>query len=119
MTSDDLDRILASEEALHPSSGFTAAVMARVREAAAEPSPLPFPWLRFVCSGLVLAALTALWVWLVLNDPRAEALRSALVSARTILASPEVSRATGTTLGALCGTYVLVILTLRWAGARS
>jgi hypothetical protein len=45
---DDLDRILSSEDALEPSSGFTAAVMDAVRDAAEEPPPLTFPWLRFV-----------------------------------------------------------------------
>lgn len=41
----ELDRVLLSDEALVPSSGFAAAVMERVQEAAAEP-PLAFPWLR-------------------------------------------------------------------------
>jgi hypothetical protein len=118
MNADDLDRILVSEEELHPSSGFTAAVMARVREAAAEPPPLPFPWPRFVFGGLVLAVLTGLGAWLLLNDPTAAGLRSALASTRTVLESPQVLRAMGTTLGSLVGTYLLVELTLRWARAR-
>jgi hypothetical protein len=53
-----IDRILDSEDALLPSSGFSAAVMECVREEAAAPAPIPFPWKR-VLPGLVaiMAAL--------------------------------------------------------------
>jgi hypothetical protein len=50
-----LDRILATEEALIPSSGFLASVMGSVREEAAAPPPIPFPWKRAV-PGMVLTA---------------------------------------------------------------
>jgi hypothetical protein len=46
MTPDELDRILAAEDSLKPSSGFVSGVMEAVREDAAAP-PLRFPWLRF------------------------------------------------------------------------
>ena len=39
-----LDRILAHEDALVPSSGFAASVMDAIQEQAAEPAPIPFPW---------------------------------------------------------------------------
>ena len=52
---DAIDRILAAEEELVPSSGFLAATMERVREEAAAPPPIPFPWKRAV-PGIVLAA---------------------------------------------------------------
>ena len=55
-----IDRILAAEEELVPSSGFAAAVMERVREEAAAPAPMPFPWKRMT-PGLVLAAGTIGW----------------------------------------------------------
>ena len=42
----EIDRILATEDALVPSSGFLASVMERVREEAAAPAPIPFPWKR-------------------------------------------------------------------------
>lgn len=59
-----IDRVLAREEKLVPSSGFMAAVMERVREEAADPAPLPFPWKR-IAPGLVLAAGTIGWgAWL-------------------------------------------------------
>ena len=57
---DAMDRILAAEEELVPSSGFVAAAMERVREEAAVPAPIPFPWKRAV-PGLVLAAGVLGW----------------------------------------------------------
>jgi hypothetical protein len=64
--SDDLERMLLSEEPLAPSSGFAAAVMESVREAASEPAPLPFPWTRFaagvIACGVCAASGTALVV---------------------------------------------------------
>jgi hypothetical protein len=54
------DEILASEEAIVPSSGFLAAVMERVQEEARTPAPIPFPWKRAV-PGFVLAAVVFGW----------------------------------------------------------
>ena len=55
-----IDRILAAEEDLIPSSGFLAATMERVREEAACPKPIPFPWLRAL-PGIVLAVAVLGW----------------------------------------------------------
>lgn len=57
---DKLDRILSIEEELVPSSGFAASVMDRVREEAAAPQPIPFPWKR-VLPGITLAAAGLVW----------------------------------------------------------
>jgi hypothetical protein len=57
---DALDRILAAEEELIPSSGFLAATMERVRDEAAIPKPIPFPWLRAL-PGIVLAVAVLGW----------------------------------------------------------
>ena len=43
-----IERILATEEELIPSSGFLASVMERVHEEARTPAPIPFPWKRAV-----------------------------------------------------------------------
>ncbi|MGD0097020.1 MAG: hypothetical protein ABSB60_11025 [Terracidiphilus sp.] len=51
----EIERILATEEDLIPSSGFMASVMERVADEAAVPPPIPFPWKRAV-PGIVLAA---------------------------------------------------------------
>jgi hypothetical protein len=60
MTPDELDRILSSEDAIAPSSGFTANVLAAVRMPQAEPVARHFPWLRFgagvAASGLMAGA---------------------------------------------------------------
>ena len=82
MTATDLDRldqILSSDEVLIPSSGFAAGVMEAVREAAGEPPPLPFPWLRFVAGlfacgvGSACAFVLVQQVdWSILHRPVAE-----------------------------------------------
>ena len=53
----EIDRILAAEEALVPSSGFLASVMERVREEASAPAPIPFPWKRALPGMVVVAGL--------------------------------------------------------------
>jgi hypothetical protein len=52
---DPVDRILASEEPILPSSGFLASVMGRVEEESRVPAPIPFPWKRAI-PGIVLAS---------------------------------------------------------------
>ena len=58
---ENVDRILSAEEELAPSSGFVSAVMQRVREEAATPAPIPFPWKRAV-PGAVLALGGVAWI---------------------------------------------------------
>jgi hypothetical protein len=53
---DEIDRILAGEEVILPSSGFAAAVMETVRREALTPPPIPFPWLRAL-PGIVVTAV--------------------------------------------------------------
>jgi hypothetical protein len=60
MKTEDLDRILLSEEPLVPSSGFVASVMSRVQQEASVPEQIPFPWRRFTLSALLLS-LVAGW----------------------------------------------------------
>jgi hypothetical protein len=50
----ELDRILAEETVIRPSSGFRARVMDAVRTELAAPAPIDFPWRRFL-PGIVLA----------------------------------------------------------------
>ncbi len=54
---DAIDAILGGEEELIPSSGFLAATMERVREEAACPKPIPFPWLRALPGIVVVVAV--------------------------------------------------------------
>ena len=58
---ENLDRILGAEEELAPSSGFVASVMERVREEAAAPEPIPFPWKRAL-PGALVAAGGLVWI---------------------------------------------------------
>ena len=71
-----IDAILGGEEELIPSSGFLAATMERVREEAACPKPIPFPWLRAL-PGIVLGVVVLGWCGF-------ELVRVGLASAREI-----------------------------------
>jgi hypothetical protein len=77
---DAIERILAAEEEIVPSSGFAAAVMERVSEETALTEPIPFPWKRAI-PGILLAAGVLGWgAW--------EAVRAGLPEARHVLMSP-------------------------------
>ncbi len=56
----EIDRILADEDELVPTSGFLATVMERVQEQAAAPAPIPFPWKRAI-PGILAAAGVFTW----------------------------------------------------------
>lgn len=60
MNDDSLNRMLGGEDELLPSSGFVSAVMERVREEAAAPPQIPFPWKRAL-PGFVLASVALVW----------------------------------------------------------
>lgn len=82
----EIDRILAAEEPLIPSSGFLASVMEGVREEAAAPPPIPFPWKRAV-PGFVLTAGVFGW-------GAFEVVRYGLATAGSVsLAPPHISAA--------------------------
>lgn len=58
--SDPIDRILASEEPILPSSGFLTSVMERVQEESRLPARISFPWKRAI-PGAILA--TGVFGW--------------------------------------------------------
>jgi len=62
LTGAALDRVLAADDSILPSSGFADAVMASVLHQTAAPAPLPFPWKRAL-PGLA-AAVAAIVVLL-------------------------------------------------------
>jgi hypothetical protein len=66
-----LDRILAGEEELVPTSGFLAAVMERVEDEAAAPAPLPFPWKRILPGMVLMVGLLAWGVFALAGSLRA------------------------------------------------
>jgi hypothetical protein len=59
--SGEIDSILLAEDALPPSSGFAASVLDAIREQAAQPAPIAFPW-RLAIPGFtaLLIGITAL-----------------------------------------------------------
>ena len=63
MTGDPLDRSFSHGDDIVPSSGFAAGVMEAVRQDAATPPPIPFPWKRalpgLAAWALALAAFVA------------------------------------------------------------
>ena len=98
---DPVDRILASDETLAPSSGFLASVMARVEEEAAAPAPIPFPWKRAIPGIVLVAGVLAYGVY--------ECLHGALADAQKIvLAPPHISAAMQSAL-APAGWVVLAL----------
>jgi len=62
MTSDDLDHLLGSHDDIVPSSGFTDAVMAAVRQGGWETPPLRFPWKRAALGPLMAVVVVVLFV---------------------------------------------------------
>lgn len=71
---DDIERILADEDTITPSAGFSASVMAAIERDAVAPPPLEFPWLRALPGFLATIAALAVAVWQgmgVLGDPAA------------------------------------------------
>lgn len=66
MRPDDVNRILSREEEILPSAGFVDSVMEAVRQEAAAPPPIPFPWKRalplLVAGGVTLVLVIAVAV---------------------------------------------------------
>lgn len=76
MTPDDIDRMLAEDEEVLPSSGFAVSVMEAVRQEATAPPLLAFPWRRALPGLFALLVAFAVAIWNgagALNDPRATA----------------------------------------------
>jgi hypothetical protein len=79
-----MDRMLADEQDLIPSSGFLSSVMDRVHEEARMPAPMVFPWRRAI-PGVVLAAGVFGWGGF-------EMAREAMAAMRAgTLTAPEIS----------------------------
>jgi hypothetical protein len=60
---DDIERILADDEEIAPSSGFLISVMKAVELEAAAPVPLRFPWKRAWPGLLATIAALAVALW--------------------------------------------------------
>jgi hypothetical protein len=113
-----LDKILAGEEQLTPSSGFLAGVMERVHEEAQAPKPIPFPWKRLL-PGFVLAAGVFGWALTLLIGSVAAGLRTVHWQTpelhAALAASPAMHSALGLGLAAAI-SLAAVFFSLRLAG---
>jgi hypothetical protein len=113
---DNLDRILGAEEALAPSSGFMSAVMERVREEAAAPAPIPFPWKR-VLPGAVVAFGGVAWIGV---EVVRQAMRAGVpdLHVLSVLPSHVSPQVTGTFEDAGWAAAALCVSLLSWLLAR-
>jgi hypothetical protein len=64
-TREPIEHILSVDDPMEPSPGFAQRVMAAVRQEAATPAPIPFPWRTCsaslaVCGALIAAGTVAL-----------------------------------------------------------
>ena len=87
-----IDRILASEEPLIPSSGFLGSVMESVRDEAAAPPPIAFPWKRAVPAVLLIAGVFG-WAAFELIRHGLPAASSLAAAGSASLAMPHLSAA--------------------------
>ena len=122
MRPDDIDRILANEEKILPSSGFAASVIDAVRREAFTPPPIPFPWKRaWPC--LVAGLLTLVVVPAALLGPleRAAASRSTppiSMSSLPSLFRPAIDSGAPWIALALLVTLASTVFAKRIAGGR-
>ncbi len=125
MTEAEIDRILCTRDDIQPSSGFTAAVMEAVRREASVPPPIPFPWKRAL-PILVLAAFALALVAVAGLAAIVQAGRGAVIP-HAVSSMPPVSNlipaglgsALAWTAASLLGAYVVVKLSMRFAGGTT
>jgi hypothetical protein len=125
MNNDELDRILAKRDDIQPSSGFAASVMEAVREEAAAPPPIPFPWKRalpvLVFAALALVVVVAAGAASIVQVSRGEVTSQIASSLWDFLpASARGSAGTSVawTAAALLAAFVSVKLSIRLASGR-
>jgi hypothetical protein len=114
----NLDRILASEDELAPSSGFAASVMDRVRQEAAAPEPIPFPWRRAL-PGMIVVGVGLVWcLVLLVRMGIAEAKTPVLVALRPAALMTLRVESAGAVMAALGVSLLSWLLARRIAGSR-
>lgn len=106
----DIERVLRAEEIMAPSPGFALRVMDFVRQEAAVPPPIEFPWQGLLAGIAAIAAIAACCAWVAAGS-------AALLSSGVELRLPAlrwddpaltaVASGLGWTLAALAGTYLL------------
>lgn len=109
---DEIDRILSREPLVRPTSGFSDRVMRAVREEAAAPPPIEFPWRRFLPGALAgVSVVLATFLTLSWN------LGGAVIDPASLDAFLEgaLLRDLGIAAVALFGSGMIVVLALRAA----
>jgi hypothetical protein len=126
MNHDELDRILAKRDDIQPSSGFAASVMEAVREEAAAPPPIPFPWKRalpvLVFAALALVVVVAAGAVSIVQLSRGEVTSQVASSIWNLLpASAHGSAGTSVawTAAALLAAFVSVKLSMSLGNGRA
>ena len=118
MIHDDLDRVLSHEEDILPSSSFATSVMDAVRQEAAAPTPIRFPWMRAL-PGLVATGLAFAWAFLILFKMTRAAAQFSATEARVLaLSLPTDIQPTWITLAVLV-TAASLAVSVRFASGRS
>ena len=112
MNPDDLDRVLASETDIVPSSGFVSSVMDAVAAEATTP-PLPFPWQRAWPLAVCLAAAIG-WLIALRSEPQSIASGPDLYAWFEMI----VPMATEWVAAGLVTSLVVTVLSLRMTRVR-
>jgi len=112
----EIDRILAAEEALVPSSGFLASVMERVREEASAPAPIPFPWKRALPGMVVVAGLLGAGAFELVRHAMPAASELTLIAPQISLAAVRSLEQAGWVAFALGASLFSWMLSKRLAG---
>ena len=108
---DELDRILAENEELEPSSGFARRVMDALEQDQTEPAPIPFPWMRLLPAALGAVGIFAAFGFYIATGAPGSAPAFDLAK---WLDHPLATPLGGTAL-ALLGSWVAVRLSMRLA----
>ncbi len=126
MSDSEIDHILSRQDEILPSSGFAVSVMEAVRQEAAVPPPIAFPWKRAL-PGLAVAVLVLAVVGFMGLSAIVQAGRSAIsqpISAAPAPLSSIVPQGAGGsaafwTIVSLLAAFVSVKLSTRLAAGRS
>jgi hypothetical protein len=125
MKDDELDRMLSKQGDIQPSSGFAASVMEAVRNEAAAPPPIPFPWKRalpvLLLAAVTLIVVVAVGVEAVVNVTRGAAASELAPSSWSLflpLAQGGIGTQVSWTAAALLGAFLSVKLSMRLASGR-
>jgi hypothetical protein len=111
MSVNEIERALRDEPQIEPSSDFCARVMVAVRQETHEREALAFPWSRLI-PGLVACAVVV--VAALFTGPAPSAPESLV----TVLDDPVAAQVLNILTSSLVGTWMLVWISMRFAGAN-